>query len=83
MSKRIIITLLVAAAASGCAKEKPPGPAEQIGRGLDQILGGINRMDEEAAKRPTPRRTPELEDDRDYDPSRLEDDFDSRDGRRY
>lgn len=56
-TKSFALSAILALGVCGCTQEKPPGPAEQIGRGVDQILGGINRMDQEAqdkAARPSP-----------------------------
>lgn len=39
------LLLTAVCVASGCVKE-PEGPGERIGRGLDEIMRGIDEMDE-------------------------------------
>ena len=34
----------------GCSEKKPEGPAERIGRGVDEILGGMRDLDEQSGE---------------------------------
>ena len=48
----LTITLSVALLA-GCAQQKPEGPAEKIGKGLDQILQGSQELSDTYGATPT------------------------------
>jgi len=43
----------------GCSRPKPEGPAERIGKGVDQIIGGVRDLDKDVD-------LPEREDERRY-----------------
>ncbi|MCB0310684.1 MAG: hypothetical protein KDD42_05585 [Bdellovibrionales bacterium] len=44
--KSLILTLSVAAILTACVVEREPGPAERVGRGIDEIAKGLSDMGE-------------------------------------
>ena len=72
----VIFTFFLFAA---CSVEKPEGPAERIGKGVDEIMGGVRDLDDndDSFDSSTDRRG-HNEDRRDYSQGRSRREFNSR-----
>ena len=82
--KKIFFTLSLLILASGCVKE-PEGPAEQIGKGIDQVSKGVRQYEYETRDRraPTPTPVPSLRDSWRSDPDTYSDDSSSNQWESY
>ena len=47
---RAFFILLALYALVACSAQEPEGPAEKIGKGVDQIIGGFNELDGEQSQ---------------------------------
>lgn len=45
--RKLLCILALSMVAVGCVRKEPEGPAEQIGKGIDQMTKGIKQLDSE------------------------------------
>jgi hypothetical protein len=57
--KRILTVCALLVFVAGCVRKEPEGPAEQIGKGIDQVTRGIKQYETDTASQPSARARPD------------------------